>query len=65
MQAIRRHPAATEPPVQLVVIGPETEVGTVFSVKSIPRIGESIRVKEKRYRIKTSSIRSTIRKATI
>ena len=35
-----------------IIIAPEREVGTVFSIKSIPRIGESIRVKEKRYRIK-------------
>ena len=35
-----------------VIIAPEPEVGTVFSLKSIPRIGESIRVKERRYRIK-------------
>jgi hypothetical protein len=35
-----------------VSIAPDRDAGTVFLVKSIPRIGESIRVKEKRYRIK-------------
>lgn len=50
--------SATEnPPIFIVttdniIIGPEPKTGTVFSVKSIPRIRESIRVKEKRYRIK-------------
>lgn len=34
-----------------VCIAPDGDVGTVFDVKSIPRIGESIRVREKRYRI--------------
>jgi hypothetical protein len=35
-----------------IIIAPEPKAGTVFTMKSIPRIGESIRVKEKRYRIK-------------
>jgi hypothetical protein len=35
-----------------IIIAPENEVGTVFTMTSIPQIGESIRVKEKRYRIK-------------
>lgn len=45
------------PPVWIVttdniVIAPKPEAGTVFLIKSVPRIGESIRVEEKRYRIK-------------
>lgn len=35
-----------------VTIAPDPDAGTVFLIKSVPRIGESIRVKEKRYRIK-------------
>jgi hypothetical protein len=35
-----------------VVIAPESDKGNVFLVKAVPRIGESIRVAERRYRIK-------------
>lgn len=34
-----------------VCIAPDPKEGTVFLMKSTPRIGESIRVKDKRYRI--------------
>lgn len=49
--------ATDNPPIFIcttdnVCVAPEREAGTVFLVKAIPRIGESIRVKEKRYRIK-------------
>jgi hypothetical protein len=45
------------PPVDIVtidniVIAPQRDAGTVFLIKSVPRIGESIRVEGKRYRIK-------------
>jgi hypothetical protein len=48
--------ATEKPPIFVVTtdnvsIGPDPKLGTVFEVKSVPRIGESIRVKEKRYRI--------------
>jgi hypothetical protein len=48
---------ADNPPISVyttdsVCIAPGPKKATVFLVKSMPRIGESIRVQDKRYRIK-------------
>jgi hypothetical protein len=50
-------PSDLNPPLFIVTtdnieIAPKPEAGTVFVIKAVPRIGESIRVDGKRYRIK-------------
>ena len=51
------NPTDMNPPLFIVTtdnieIGPKPEAGTIFVVKAVPRIGESIRIDGKRYRIK-------------